>query len=749
MLTNDEQYISEIVHCPPLGASDHDILLFQLNLVKHRKKETTNSRFNLAKGNYKKMRESLKKVNWDKLDKMDVEDTWEEIKGEIISNMNKYIPKTKRKDKQENKPYWMNGKVLRKIKKKYYAYKRFLVTKQGREYEDYIRKRNACSKEIKKSKRKHEENIAKGCKENPTPFWKYVNEKCKTNVGISSLKDEKGNLVTSDEGRAELLNNFFTSVFLKEDKTNLPKVEEGEFSKNKFIGNMNKITEEEVEKKLNKLNTKKAQGPDQIPPRILKEIKREISKPLSILFNKSIESGIVPKEWKYAEVTAIFKKGNKTDPGNYRPVSLTCICCKILEQFVRDKIVDHMTDNELYSECQHGFRKSRSCVTQLIEVYDKLTELVDDGKNVDIIYLDFKKAFDSIPHERLLIKMAGYGITGKILDWVRSFLTGREQRVRVGSSFSKNSNVTSGIPQGSILGPVLFTIFINDLPEALTVNCKVFADDTKIYDDAKRSGDIQNDLYKMQNWTEQWNLYFNVTKCKVMHIGKKNPKTSYYMKIENERQKLDTCSEEKDLGITFDSNLSFDIHINNVSKKANQMLGVIRRTFSFMTKEIFSKLYKSLVRSHLEYGNNIWCPHLKRQSIQIESIQRRATKLVPKCKDMTYAERLRFLNLYSLKGRRIRGDLIQTFKIFHEIDNIKKEKLFPLATYRGTRNQEFKLRKRYSRTDIRKYTYTNRVVELWNPLPLEIKNAKSVNIFKNKIDSLPHLVEKFYEYDER
>ena len=747
VLVNDEAIVSEIVHCPPFGASDHDVLFFQINTQKKKKKEEKKKKFNLSKGNYKKFREELGRERWEDIDKIGVEESWEKIKKKIHDGMNKHIPKTEVKDKESSKPFWMNNKILRKIKKKYHAYKRFLVTKQGKDFEQYIRKRNECSKEIKKAKRKHETNIANDSKENPTRFWKYVNEKCKTNVGISSLKDEKGNLVTSDRGRAELLNGFFTSVFLKEDTSNLPNVDEGEFSNQNNIKDI-EISTEEVEKKLRKLNPQKAQGPDSIPPRVLKEISKEIAVPLSKLFKKSLETGIIPQEWKSAEVTAIFKKGNKTDPGNYRPVSLTCICCKIMEQFVRDKIVDHMTENELYSKCQHGFRKHRSCITQLIEVYDKLTELIDDGKNIDIVYLDFKKAFDSIPHERLLLKMKGYGIVGKTLQWVRSFLTGRKQRVRVGNSYSNETEVTSGIPQGSILGPVLFTIFINDLPEALNVQCKVFADDTKIYEDVNKKDEIQKDLYTMQEWTEKWNLYFNVSKCKVMHIGKKNPMTSYFMKIENEKQKIETCSEEKDLGITFDSNLNFDVHINNITKKANQMLGVIRRTFTFMSKNIFSRLYKALVRSHLEYGNVVWSPYLKRQSLQIESVQRRATKMVPECKDMSYGDRLRYLKLHSLKGRRVRGDLIQVFKIFKNLDEVDKE-ILPMSNYGSTRNQGDKLRRRYSKTNIRKYTFSNRVVEEWNALPLDIKNSPTLNTFKNRIDKLPRLIEKFYDYDER
>ena len=165
----------------------------------------------------------------------------------------------------------------------------------------------------------------------------------------------------------------------------MPNIEKGSLSQGKIIEDTI-ITEELVEKKLRELNPHKAQGPDQIPPKVLKELYKELTKPLTILFKKSLDSGKIPEDWKFAEVTAIFKKGNKTDPGNCRPVSLTCICCKIMEQFVRDSIVKHMTENNLYSENQHGFRKHRSCVTQLIEVYDKLTELIDDGKNIDVVY---------------------------------------------------------------------------------------------------------------------------------------------------------------------------------------------------------------------------------------------------------------------------------------------------------------------------------------------------------------------------
>jgi len=446
-------------------------------------------------------------------------------------------------------------------------------------------------------------------------------------------------------------------------------------------------------------------------------------------------------------VTAIFKKGSKSEPGNYRPVSLTCIICKVLESVVRDAIVSHFSENNLYTNCQHGFRKKRSCVTQLLHVMEEVTSFLDEGNSVDIIYFDFKKAFDTVPHNRLLTKLAAYGICGNILNWIKNFLSGRTQQVRVGTQKSGKTPVLSGIPQGSILGPILFTVFINDLPNQINSMCDIFADDTKIYNITKNNNIIQSDIFKLQEWTEKWNLYFNVSKCNVMHIGKRNAGCEYVMKVDDELQKINVCENEKDLGITFDSDFSFDIHIQRVVAKANQMLGIIKRSFTFLDKEVFLYLYKALVRPHLEYGNVIWNPYLKRQSIQIEKVQRRATKLLKECQQMTYTERLLYLNLHSLKGRRLRGDLIQTFKIFNQVVDVDVSSLFSLSLTDNTRNSQGKIFTKHCNINKRKFSFSFRITNHWNALTAEVKFAPSTNHFKNLLDSIPKFVDLFYDFD--
>ena len=586
-------------------------------------------------------------------------------------------------------------------------------------------------------------------KTDPKLFWKYVQEQTKTRQGIGILKGKDGKLYTDDKDRADILNEFFASVFTKEEDTNIPHLEESSRSQGISISDL-RVTPQEVEKKLKELNPAKAQGPDGIPPKVLKELSKEIATPLSYIFNKSLETGKIPEDWRTAVVTAIFKKkGSKNEPGNYRPVSLTCVLCKVLESFVRDSVVEHFTANNLYAKCQHGFRKKRSCISQLLEVMEDFSVFIEQGNNIDIIYLDFKKAFDTVPHKRLLEKIKSYGISGNLYKWIRDFLSNRTQKVRVNNQYSRESKVESGIPQGSILGPILFTIFINDLPDGIKSICKIFADDTKIYNKSNCSQEIQEDIKHLQNWSEKWKLFFNISKCKIMHIGTKEnqPREKYFMFDSQTRITIEECDQEKDLGVIFDETLIFDKHINNAISKANKMLGLIKRTFSYLNKETFLKLYKSMVRPHLEYGNVVWHPLYKRQSSAIEKVQRRATKILRECQNMSYPERLNYLNLFTLKGRRLRGDLIEMYKISNSLTDLDKKKMFRPATVDYTRNSEGKVGQIHYKGKYRENVFSIRITPTWNSLSNTLKNAPSTNAFKNRLDGHEILRERFFEFD--
>ena len=362
---------------------------------------------------------------------------------------------------------------------------------------------------------------------------------------------------------------------------------------------------------------------------------------------------------------------------------------------------------------------------------EDITHLYDNGMAVDEVFLDFAKAFDKVPHQRLLYKLEKYGIKGNILLWIESFLTGREQRVKVGKALSNPTNILSGVTQGSVLGPLLFLVYINDLPlHCCHSTCSIFADDTKVYKVISNIEDgekLQSDLSELLRWCKEWNMVFNPDKCHVLHYGKSNEKFIYHL-----NGSLVNCvDEEKDLGVIIPSDLLYQSQMNKVILKANRLIAMIKNTFTYMDEDIFLRLYKVYVRPILEYGQEIWSPHYQKDITLLENVQRRATKIVPNLRDRPYEERLQQLGLYSLKDRRDRGDMISVFKIMNNLIDIDASKLFTLhnGPY-STRGHSMKLEQRRCHTDLRRYTFSQRVIAQWNTLPQYIIGSNTVNKFK-------------------
>jgi hypothetical protein len=393
---------------------------------------------------------------------------------------------------------------------------------------------------------------------------------------------------------------------------------------------------------LNTLKIDKSPGPDELHPRVLKEISSSITKPLYHIFKQSLEIGKLPLDWKTALVSAIFKKGNKSLVSNYRPVSLTSVVCKIMEKLVRSRILNRMKSQNLFTKRQYGFISGRSTSLQLLEVLDKWTEALDNGHYVDCIYMDFQKAFDKVPHNRLLEKIKSYGIVGPTLNWIKDFLKNRTQKVMVNGAGSEWENVTSGIPQGSVLGPILFVIYINDLPDTVESDSYLFADDTKIFRIIKGEDDkeiLQDDLAKLEEWSDKWLLKFHPEKCKHMKISKsKNEETNTYKLL---GQDIETVTQEKDIGVIIDSELTFENHLCEKVKKATSIFAVMRRTFKHLDTKSFLVIYKTLVRTHLDYASSVWAPYKMKYIEKIESVQKRVTKQFPGMKNLSYPERLK------------------------------------------------------------------------------------------------------------
>ncbi len=553
--------------------------------------------------------------------------------------------------------------------------------------------------------------------------------------------------MTSKE-KAQELNSFFKRVFTEEDTRNIPTFQ-GRHVDEPLIDVV--ITEDGVLEYLQDLNIAKSTGPDNISPRFLRDMSQYIAGPLTIIFRKSIDEGNLPEDWKVANITPVYKnKGNKHHSTNYRPVSLTSVVCKILEKIVRKEILNHMKRNSLFAKEQHGFLEGRSCITNLLETLDVWTRISDDKGIIDCVYLDFKKAFDSVPHQRLLTKVKGYQIRGKIFEWISSFLTGRKQRVIVDGESSTWEDMSSGVPQGSVLGPILFVIYINDLPDAVDSQIKMFADDTKIYRRIDSNTDyemLQHDIENLQTWTMRWQMQFHPDKCKTLHVMDPDSKRTYKMDNNGTSCVLEPVHMEKDLGVTTDDLLAFDKQSQESVKKAQRILITIRRTFTFIDEETMLQLYKPLVRSRLEYGVEIWSPSLKRNIREVEAIQRRATKMIPSLKDLPYSERLKKLQLPTLVYRRKRGEMIQTYKYLHAIYDCKADVLFKRNRDDRTRGHSLKLFKERVNTSTRANFFSSRIIDLWNSLPEDVVTAPSVNAFKSRLDKHWENVEWLYDFE--
>ena len=330
----------------------------------------------------------------------------------------------------------------------------------------------------------------------------------------------------------------------------------------------------------------------------------------------------------------------------------------------------HLKDTKLLSDYQYGFIEGRSTVTQLLNFLSNCISHVVDRKTVDTIYFDFSKAFDTVSHKRLLKKIEAYGISGNILSWIKNYLVDRTQLVKVNGASSYPTRVLSGIPQGSVLGPILFLIYINDLPEVVKSFIHLFADDTKLHALIKNTQDalaLQEDITNMELWSAIWLVNFHPDKCHVLTVGRHQDILHVHKYILNGVE-LEHVFEEKDLGVIIDSELKFEEHIAEKVKKANIVAGLIQRSFSHLNSRVFKTLFGSFVRPLLEYASVVWSPHLKKHINLIERVQRRATKRVEGLENLPYIERLKRLELTTLTFRRLRTDMIEVYKHIHKHD---------------------------------------------------------------------------------
>lgn len=755
IITKDEDSLSLLDYQSPLGKSDHCTIFFKIpcKIVVHLKRK---QKICYKEANYIEINEELTKTNWKEIVKPGntPNENWNQFKCALKKVEDKFIPTKIITIGRNNKhSFPADQATLEAIRKKHSLSRRAATNKDPGIRKEYNKMRNKVKKLTRKSRKEYEQNIATKAKTDPKVIWNYIKSKSSTKSDIADLyqdpTDKNSVKITTDVGKANILCNFFNNVFVKEQDGVAP-----ELPPKQIMEEMTNLTvkEEVVLKLLLNLKPEKSPGLDNLHPRYLKNIASSIVEPLTEIFNQTLSTGIIPEDWKKARVSAIFKKGDKSMAGNYRPVSLTSILCKVLETIVREHIIKFMRANNYFSSKQYGFISGRSTCLQLIEVMDKWTEALENGQMIDCIYMDYQKAFDTVPHKRLINKLKAYNFTEQITSWISSFLTGRSQKVTVNGEDSVWGKVTSGIPQGSVLGPILFVIFVNDLPDIVNSYMYLFADDTKIFQIIENNShckDLQKDLDTMCNWSDTWLLRMHPDKCKHMRIGRaKSEDEDVTYNLQGKH--LETITKEKDIGVIIDSELSFDNHISEKVKKANSMFTLIRRTFQFLDIKSFVPLYKCLVRSQLDYACPVWSPYRSKHIDMIEGVQRRATKCLPGMKHLSYSERLQKLKLPTLAYRRVRGDMIEVYKM---IQGVYDEEccnaviLWEDASGRHSRRGNSKmLFPRRATTALRKNNFSIRTVKIWNSLPEHVISVPNVNSFKVALDNHWDKQELVYNY---
>ena len=460
--------------------------------------------------------------------------------------------------------------------------------------------------------------------------------------------------------KAEILNTQFSDVFIKnEESSSIPNKGPSPHPTAQNI----RIDENGVKKLLLNLDQHKATGPDDIPARLLKEVAVEIAPIFTHLFQTSLNQGKLPDDWKTANVIPAYKKGNKAKPENYRPISLTCITCKIKEHIISSNLMNHLENNSILTEAQFGFRKKRFCETQLISINQNLAKHLDNRSQIDTILLDFSKAFDKVPHQRLLHKLQYYGVIGYTANWISDFLLNRTQRVNLEGCSSRTTPVHSGVPQGSVLGPVLFLIYINDLPEYITHGSKtnLFADYSVLSREISSIEDAQNlqhDLDNLQRWERDWLMEFHPQKCQILHITKKKNIIDHPYNIHGHT--LETVESAKYLGIHLHNQLNWNTHVNKIVNKANSTCSFLHRNLRRSPEHTKDLAYKAMVRPILEYASTVWDPHTQDNVHKIKMVQRRAARFVKNQYDRnsSVTEMLRSLQRQTLRERRAKTKVI-------------------------------------------------------------------------------------------
>ena len=657
-----------------------------------------------------------------------------ELEGYIKNAENKCVPREK--SLSEILPKWMERKYkkfVRLIKEKQFGWNK----KEGFNSDAkciWIKIENGFYKE----RRVYEKSLK--LKDSADWISEYMHMK---NENIDYIIDIHGDIIEGDYNIAEAFSQYFQSVYNEEDIV----VDYTTINSNTCSDQLI-ITEKLVKDELGKLKVNKAVGPDSIHSAILKNLADILAPALTIIFNRSLSRNEIPYNWKLSRIFPKYKGDDRFMICNYRPISITSPVIKVLERIINNHITDYLINKNLLTPFQHGYKNYKSRHTNLIESLNAWTVSLENRRPVDVIYLDLSHAYDTVPHHRLLLVLLEYGVNQQLLNWIATFLIGRESYVRINHQVSNTERIKSGVPQGSVLANLLFAIFMNKIPTVVNCEIQMYSDDIKIYSVLKRTDNgafvstLQNELTHLDEHMRKMQMNFNFKKCKVLHFGGDNPNIVYKIKDSKGAEvHLASVRTQRDLGVYVDSQLNFSDHVHIVIDKARTHLLQMSISFSIITKDIFFAYY-DIIRGILESASVIWSPLDKELCDILESVQRDATSMIDGLSTNTYTHRLKILQLPTLQHRRKRNDLIQIYRFKSGLSKLEHTIPSNALHHDTCRAIAFE----YASSIERTHFLYNRVAHRWNMLSNETVNSETIEQFITLLDE--ELNEDFiYEYE--
>lgn len=716
-----------------------------MNFAIYGDKKTIHHHKYVTSRNYKKMNENkllqdLQRVPWSTIEIIDdIDEAWSIWKSLFRQVIDQHAPIRKFRAKQ-SQCKWHTEEIeeLKLVRDEYHS--RAINNQDPHDWAVYRKLRNRCTNMSRNIKKQYFQDEIKKSKNSSKTMWTCLKQLLpqSSKASVTTL-DIGGKLISTAQGVADEVNSFFTNI----GKQLANKIPSQDTSHKHYLNRQepitstflfSPITSADVHKHLSELDITKATGPDDIPSRLLKLSAPVISDSLAFLFNFSLISGKFPAEWKIAKVSAIFKKGSKLDIGNYRPISVLPILSKVLEKLVHLQVYKYLQDNNILKREQSGFRSKHSTQTSLHYILEDIYKRTNNCEMVGLVALDLRKAFDTVDHQILMDKLSHYGIYEQ---WFKSYISDRKQFTSVDGKFSSSLDIKTGVPQGSILGPLLFILYLNDLPTALT-HCQsnMYADDTAFYTSSVSTNvinvNLQSDLASVSTWLNANKLSLHIGKTSCMFVCSRQKRQHVqdpFINLTLNDQVISQVECIDYLGVKLDQNLSFDPHVDRVIAKISRALGVLKRVSPFIDQDTKLTLFNTIVLPHFDYCSTVWDICSENHINKLQRLQNRAMRIILGCKFRTHiTDMLSTLKWLNVRQRLLLHKCVLMYKI---VNKITPEYLSNVAVGIGhSYSTRGKFNNNLNRSHQHVKSLANKGTILWNSLPASVKNHKTIPAFK-------------------